>query len=100
MRDIIVTSPEHLGSHVVFKAKSVTLHPSWSFFKGEPDCLHTRVTFMHAVPSQVWESGADVSASNSSAQRVAAEVLHHGNALMPCSSRKPAVLQRPWLRAL
>ena len=34
LRDIIVTSPEHLGSHVVFKAKSISLHPSWSIFKG------------------------------------------------------------------
>ena len=48
MRDIIVTSPEHLGSHVVFKAKSVTLHPSWNVFRGGLNCLHTRVTCMHA----------------------------------------------------
>ena len=48
VRDIIVTSPEHLGSHVVFKAKSVTLHPSWSIFKGRPYGLHTRMTCLHA----------------------------------------------------
>ena len=34
LRDIVITSPEHLGSHVVIKAKSVSLHPSWDIFKG------------------------------------------------------------------
>ena len=53
VRDIIVTSPEHLGSHVVFKAKSVTLHPSWNIFKGTPYGLHARVICMHAVSSQI-----------------------------------------------
>ncbi len=39
LRDIVVTSPEHLGSHVVIKAKSVSLHPSWDIFKGAaPAC--------------------------------------------------------------
>ncbi len=39
LRDIIVTSPEHLGSHVVLKAKSISLHPSWSIFKGVSSVL-------------------------------------------------------------
>ena len=39
LRDIVVTSPEHLGSHVVIKAKSVSLHPSWDVFKGAAPSL-------------------------------------------------------------
>lgn len=39
LRDITITSPEHLGSHVVIKAKSVSLHPRWDIFKGAAPSL-------------------------------------------------------------
>ena len=39
LRDITITSPEHLGSHVVIKAKSVSLHPRWGIFKGAAPSL-------------------------------------------------------------
>ena len=32
--DIALQQPQHLGGHVVFRAKSVSLHPSWQMLKG------------------------------------------------------------------
>lgn len=34
MQDIVVVQPQHLGGRVVFKAKSISLHPSWSILRG------------------------------------------------------------------
>ncbi|KAK9906458.1 hypothetical protein WJX75_002116 [Coccomyxa subellipsoidea] len=36
LQDVVLVQPEHLGGRVVFKAKSVSLHPSWNILQGVP----------------------------------------------------------------
>lgn len=36
LQDVVLVQPEHLGGRVVFKAKSVSLHPSWNILQGNP----------------------------------------------------------------
>ena len=52
VQDISVRQPDHIGGHVVFRAKSVSLHPSWAMLRGEP---HSAPRHALATASMAWE---------------------------------------------
>ena len=110
LRDIIVTSPEHLGSHVVFKAKSISLHPSWSMFKGLSSILQhikslspfTQLCAAYAFVKSVLYLSFMLAPQEAACAIMRARRIQHGAQHFFLAAGNPlnVVVDRPWVNGL